>query len=513
MSEVQPPVHPQTNRFGGFHVGDMELALPLASLKEVVPLGALTPLPCANTAVLGGLNLRGLVVPVMDIRLALGRASRQHHAPCVVIVAQDAHLLGMLADGISGVFEAAPQDLRSLSGREGNNAWCQGTLVRPETGAMVSVLSPAGMLAMPDLPWVAAPHAPSTPSGDIDDVETSTQTTHLPLMLMRCGRHTLAIEALSVSATLRTPDIQPSALAMGHCKGVIDHAGMIVPAVDLGAMLGLEQVGTQEMTQAFVLHTPQGCVAFLISEVLDVVACPAESILHVPKFALPSLCKGTVPMHALPGIVAQRCAAGTTQFMLIDADALRAEQHIDNLASTVRNIEAAPPSRGEPSRPVHSSSREAPRGRAALTFLLESEAAVPLDQVEEILPYTLDEHDFASNGSLLGVLINRGRSIPVVCLNQLAGRKRPTPTPASAILVVRSRQELIGFAVAALRSIESPTWSADTPTTAEADASDLKSAMRCRELLKVGQPGQERLLPLLDLVAIARALQQAEVPC
>ncbi|HEV3505279.1 MAG TPA: chemotaxis protein CheW, partial [Actinomycetes bacterium] len=53
-------------------VEEREYALPLGCVVEVVRMAALTPAPGAPGHVLGLLDLRGRVVPVMDLRARLG---------------------------------------------------------------------------------------------------------------------------------------------------------------------------------------------------------------------------------------------------------------------------------------------------------------------------------------------------------------------------------------------------------------------------------------------------------
>ena len=58
--------------FGSFHLGETELALPVAALQEVVNYpAAVTPVPLAPTHLLGLFNLRGTLIPIVDLRQLL----------------------------------------------------------------------------------------------------------------------------------------------------------------------------------------------------------------------------------------------------------------------------------------------------------------------------------------------------------------------------------------------------------------------------------------------------------
>ena len=104
---------------GGFRLDDMELALPLTALREVQPFKQLSPLPCPNKAVVGGLNLRGVVIPVLDLRTMLGKQAEALFQPSVVIMVHEGHVLGLLSNGVSGVFEVPADSVKPMTSAEG----------------------------------------------------------------------------------------------------------------------------------------------------------------------------------------------------------------------------------------------------------------------------------------------------------------------------------------------------------------------------------------------------------
>ena len=72
--------------YGSFQLGGMTLALPIENLREVLAYHSLVDLPCAQAAVLGGVQLRGVCVPVLDLRILLGRPVQKADVDCIIIV-------------------------------------------------------------------------------------------------------------------------------------------------------------------------------------------------------------------------------------------------------------------------------------------------------------------------------------------------------------------------------------------------------------------------------------------
>lgn len=500
---------------GGFRLDDMELALPLSALREVQPCAQLSPLPCPNQAVIGGLNLRGVVVPVLDLRVLLGKPAPPLTQPCVVIMVHDGHVLGLMSTGVSGVFEVPATTIKPLASSEGAVALCQGTVVRQDSGASVGLISAQALFESPEIPRTLDPeperNQDSQEQGDVDEGGPA----HLPVMLMRCGKVALSIDAMAVSATLLSPQVQASPLAMGHCRGVIEHAGMLLPALDFQELLGLGPALPQDLLQAFVMNTPDGSIAFLITEVMDVVRCLETDFLPVPRFALPHpmLFSGTLPRQALADDIVQRSRSSITQFLRVNGTALQQDTEVRNLASTVHQNGTRGRLHQADTRSFVESAQSAHQGRSVLTFMLGGETATPLEQVQEILPYTRDVSIFDTRGSLLGVLVNRGRSIPVMCLSGLVGLPAPEVSPAVSVLVVDADGTLIGFAVPMLKSIEMTQWEPCVTGGRQAGSGDLSEALRSKTLVKVGEEQSCRMLPLIDLQAVARALHKQEEDC
>ena len=101
--------------YGGFCLGGMRLALPMSSLREVVPSGQLCELPCPAACVIGGLDLRGVIVPVVDLRIKLNCEKVEYNGFTVVIVLNvRGRVVGAVVDSVSDVLELGPQDISAV---------------------------------------------------------------------------------------------------------------------------------------------------------------------------------------------------------------------------------------------------------------------------------------------------------------------------------------------------------------------------------------------------------------
>jgi len=88
-----------------FTVAATGFAVALESVRKVVPLVALKPLPKADGCVAGMMNLGGASVPVIDLSVRLDLADKNSYtlATSIVICIREGQLYGVVADRIDGV--------------------------------------------------------------------------------------------------------------------------------------------------------------------------------------------------------------------------------------------------------------------------------------------------------------------------------------------------------------------------------------------------------------------------
>jgi purine-binding chemotaxis protein CheW len=93
------------NQYLSFHVAGEEYAVSILKVTEIIESVTLTHVPSTPSWIRGVLNLRGAVVPVVDLAVKFGLAPTVlTRRTCVVIVELE-HVLGMMADSVHHVVE------------------------------------------------------------------------------------------------------------------------------------------------------------------------------------------------------------------------------------------------------------------------------------------------------------------------------------------------------------------------------------------------------------------------
>ncbi len=92
-----------------FTLDGEEYAVEILKVQEIRGICPITPLPQAPRHVRGVMNLRGAVVPVVDLRLALGLAEPEYGKFTVIVVLSvRGRTLGFVVDSVSDVLSVEP---------------------------------------------------------------------------------------------------------------------------------------------------------------------------------------------------------------------------------------------------------------------------------------------------------------------------------------------------------------------------------------------------------------------
>jgi len=105
-----------THQYLTFTLGGEMFAVGILNVKEIIEYGNLTEIPMMPAFIRGVINLRGAVVPVVDLAARFGgKASEVQRRTCIVIVEvaqEDAkHDIGIMVDAVSEVLEIPADEI------------------------------------------------------------------------------------------------------------------------------------------------------------------------------------------------------------------------------------------------------------------------------------------------------------------------------------------------------------------------------------------------------------------
>lgn len=111
-----PAVCEEHAQYLTFMLQDELFAVSILAIREIIEYGHLTPVPMMPSFIRGVINLRGSVVPVVDLQARFGKGrSETKRRTCVVIVEvageEGLQQMGVLVDAVNEVLEIPATDI------------------------------------------------------------------------------------------------------------------------------------------------------------------------------------------------------------------------------------------------------------------------------------------------------------------------------------------------------------------------------------------------------------------
>jgi purine-binding chemotaxis protein CheW len=510
---------PAVELYGSFHLGGTELALPVAALQEVVVYpAAVTPVPLAPSHLLGIFNLRGTLIPIVDLRQLLHVPDDTARAASKIAIVElgDARV-GLQFDTTGEILRVPAAQKIVFDRADHAPPIICGALKLNGGERILQILSAAALLGLPDVPQLH--HRAAAPE------RRAQQAQRRQTVSFRVADAHLALPMAAIQEIIRVPAMHPSPLADAICIGMLNLRGTTVPVIDFARFMGLardEAAGTAAPQPAaaderriVVLNQHDVHVGLLVDEVRSIVGYRDDELLAMPVYS-----RRHVTLFA--GCLGNE---GRDSIILVNPEALCIHEQITAVAQGHRDLyrdrtqaggASFGNSGGNPGGKADGSRGRGGRGAGGaretyVTFRLGHLLGVRIGQLREVIDYSSEV--VVTPGAppyVRGVLQLRRELLTVVDVRALYGMPPYDDLCHAKILIVEHRGEKYGLVVDAVDNI----------VTIEAASRIPVPAMLTRQLGNgwgngmteaVELPGRGTLM-LIDLATLCeRVAAEAEV--
>ena len=132
-AETTAKIDPRAGKYLVFHLGEEEFGIQVQKVREIMGVQDITQVPQTPPHVKGVINLRGKVIPVVDLRLKFSMTAKEYTQRTCIIVVQVAGtrgtmLMGIVVDGVAEVLQVAGSDVEDTPsfGKEVEIAYIMG---------------------------------------------------------------------------------------------------------------------------------------------------------------------------------------------------------------------------------------------------------------------------------------------------------------------------------------------------------------------------------------------------
>jgi purine-binding chemotaxis protein CheW len=119
LEKREPALHAKAAKHLIFNLGDEFYGIPVLKVREIIRLMEITPVPGMPPYIRGVINLRGKIIPVLDLRLRLELAAAEPTRTTCIVVAQVmtpsgiSSQMGLVVDGVEEVVNISPADIEA----------------------------------------------------------------------------------------------------------------------------------------------------------------------------------------------------------------------------------------------------------------------------------------------------------------------------------------------------------------------------------------------------------------
>jgi chemotaxis signal transduction protein len=314
---------------GLFRCGNLTLGFPTGRLAEVARVPAVLPMLDCSRSCLGSIDLRGLHVPLFDLRAfragpggGATASGSPEPPPLAAVLSVDARMVAVAVDAVLGL--ARVPDVAPASGdqRPDPDHGRLRVAALIHRGHLVNLVDPDALVRHPDVATV-----PDRRSSTL----ALSRVKRRQMIQFDVGGATLAIPAVAIHATLPRRSIARNALTGGICLGSIDLPQGSVAVVSASAVFGIGTATMSDTSEVIVIPLGHGAV----------IGLAVERILRIAEIDLGHAVP--IPRATGEGLLSASLVdpAGAALF-LVDPEALRTDRRLLDLSAvTTRWTESA----------------------------------------------------------------------------------------------------------------------------------------------------------------------------
>ncbi len=102
-------------KFLTFALGNEEYGIEIIKAREIIGLMEITTVPQTPDYMKGVINLRGKVIPIIDLRLKFAMPEVEHtRETCIIVVEVGSAQVGIIVDGVSEVTDIKGEDIEDV---------------------------------------------------------------------------------------------------------------------------------------------------------------------------------------------------------------------------------------------------------------------------------------------------------------------------------------------------------------------------------------------------------------
>ena len=483
-----------------FYLAGEEFGLPISKVKEIVSVPAITHLPKAPDYIEGIANLRGNILPLVNLRLLFGLPFEERTDDTrVVVVEINGRAMGIIVDRVLEVMfvdsaHIAPPPAISRSSSEAN--YLQG-VARLDHGKRLVLLLDGEQL-LPAIEYSQSTSDQDEKSGFIKaEVAQKQILDETQLVTFRLGTEEFAIKIMGVQEIIRVTELSKIPNAPEYVDGVVSLRDQLLPIVNLRRKFKMPAVDVTDDSRIIVVNLNKSSVGIMVDSMSEVLIVRNNTIEALPSFM------SDTQSEQLNGVA--KLNDGKRLIMIMDVEKVLSSSELNQIQANIETSDKG----AEKSKEADDSNllKDNPGLKELtgaqlnsdeeqyVTFKIGDERfGVSISQVQEIIWLVDITHVPNVQHYIEGIVNLRGNVLPVMDIRKRFHLAKIEQTDSSSIIVVDVNSRKTGMIVDSVSNVmrlNRDSISPPPPIVAGLDASFIKGVGKVKN--------DEHMLMILNL--------------
>jgi purine-binding chemotaxis protein CheW len=413
MSEIRADIsHKERQIFGSFYLDDNEFALAVSYVQEVVnaPTHYIS-VPLSPNFLKGLFNLRGIVIPVLDLReLIQLKGGSSNESQKIAIIELDGSCVGLIFDRTGEIFRSNEEERSDFDSSHASGI-ISGVFKKEAGNRIVQIMNVTKLFKLQNVP------KDGNRLGRENLGQKRGQRKQCISFVVGPAKCSLPISG--IHEILKINKLSGSTLGVGHCIGAIDLRGTTVPVIDFPALLQYRKVdrsetATQGDRRIIVMRLEKELFGLMVDSIDSIVSYFPDELITFPL----------VQQNRAEMFVGCITEHGDSDILLLDHEKILSNSEITEITHGHSKLYQS-----------HSAFKDDKKSKGGarktyITFTIDGTYAVAISDVKEIIDYPkqllqppgLPRH-------VRGILNLRGELVTIIdarnmySTNQNAGQK------------------------------------------------------------------------------------------
>lgn len=289
----------EERQFVTFVIGNEHFGVPMAPVQEIIRVPDVVRVPLAPRNLEGLANLRGRVLPIVNLRSVFAMPGRENDDATRAVVINLGAPLGFVVDRVSSVISVDPSQIEEVGSISSTvrSDLLTGVIKRGDDEPMISVLDFEGLISREfagmERRQDAASHQSRSVAASSDEAETDADADELQMVSFTVDGQEYGIAITSVQEIVQMPEqITSVPNAEPHVMGVMSLRNRLLPLVSLRRLFSLPERSMNDTQRIVVVSLSIGnrltCVGIVMDAVNEVLRVARECVEAVPPVLVQS---------------------------------------------------------------------------------------------------------------------------------------------------------------------------------------------------------------------------------